>query len=189
MATAATAAAAATPLDLSTYFERLLARCVSRRCRRTAAVARATDAHVRAAMCSTRGLLAIVLSDRDGVTVATGTRPCDAAAVRCAHTGDGANAGDAAGTAPAGFLVPAHLATLAAASEHAAKLGMGRSRAIVADFAQHRVVHFHLGPFIVSLVATADANTGVLLSLGADLRAAVDPVVVALRAQFPELQS
>eukprot|EP00123_Amoebidium_parasiticum_P000252 comp10617_c0_seq1/m.5302 comp10617_c0_seq1/g.5302 ORF comp10617_c0_seq1/g.5302 comp10617_c0_seq1/m.5302 type:complete len:131 (-) comp10617_c0_seq1:92-484(-) len=104
------------------------------------------------------GLLAVVLSDRDGVIVEQ------------ART-DGL---------PDGLPSPAFLATLAVASEQAGKLGLKRSKGIAAMFNDVQIVHFWVSPFVISLYAKADASTAVLMDLEGELQQAVRPLVPVL---------
>eukprot|EP00124_Ichthyophonus_hoferi_P004552 Ihof_evm3s516 gene=Ihof_evmTU3s516 len=83
------------------------------------------------------GLLAVVLSDRDGVVVEQARR-------------DGL---------PEGLPSPGLLATLAVTSEQGSKLGFNACKGVVSMFNEYQVVHFLVSPFVVSLYATADANT------------------------------
>ncbi|KNC87352.1 hypothetical protein SARC_00542 [Sphaeroforma arctica JP610] len=98
----------------------------------------------------TPGLLAVVLTDRDGVILEQ------------VRTG-----------LPDTALTPGMLSALSITSEQAGKLGCGRNKRAAALYSDFQVVHFNLLPLIVSLFATSDANTGVLLDLEDEIKAVV----------------
>eukprot|EP01137_Pigoraptor_chileana_P016054 Opistho-2@72546 len=84
-------------------------------------------------------------------------------------------------------LQSSFLATFALATEQAGKLGLGKNRSVTCMYENHQVIHFGHLPLIISLIASADANTGILLNLEKELKAAVDPVVAAFKSRAPEL--
>eukprot|EP00051_Salpingoeca_urceolata_P033374 m.20379 g.20379 ORF g.20379 m.20379 type:complete len:129 (+) comp6151_c0_seq2:17-403(+) len=89
------------------------------------------------------GLLAVSLTDRDGVPVAKFvTESCDEK-----------------------LLNPMFVASATVAIEQAAKLGLGKNKSLVVSLGTHQVVHLNLSPLIANFVANETCNTGLLLSL------------------------
>lgn len=73
-------------------------------------------------------------------------------------------------------LRPPFLSTAAAAADQACKLGIGRPRTSVAEYETHQLVHFHKHSFVVSIIASKSANTGLILSLEQQF----DPIIEEL---------
>jgi hypothetical protein len=102
------------------------------------------------------GLVGVYVSDKDGVVL------------------EGAGAGVG--------CVPAHL--FATAAENGAKMGLGRTRAIVATYPglTHTVVaHVNACPLVVTFLldaatAAATANVGMVLALAPELVKALEPL-------------
>ncbi|XP_020892478.2 ragulator complex protein LAMTOR3-A [Exaiptasia diaphana] len=92
------------------------------------------------------GILAIVVTDRDGVPV-----------VKVADS-----------RVPASALRSSFLAIFANATEQASKLGLSKNKKIICSFPNYQVVHFNYLPLVVSIVASSSANTGIILSLEPD---------------------
>ncbi|EDO46320.1 predicted protein [Nematostella vectensis] len=94
------------------------------------------------------GVLGIIVTDRDGVPV---VKVADA-------------------RIPGTALRSSYLATFATATEQASKLGLSKNKNIICTFPSYQVVHFNYLPLVVSVIATSQANTGVILSLETDFR-------------------
>ncbi|XP_064615662.1 ragulator complex protein LAMTOR3-A-like [Liolophura sinensis] len=94
------------------------------------------------------GLHAIVITDRDGVPV-----------IKVA----GENAPELA-------LRPNFLSTFGLTTEQAGKLGLAKNKSVVCMYASYQVVQINKLPFLITLVAKSDANTGMLLSLEKELK-------------------
>ncbi|KFM74931.1 hypothetical protein X975_08459, partial [Stegodyphus mimosarum] len=93
------------------------------------------------------GLLAVMITDRDGIPVVMSRT----------------------GKVPDVVSKQNFLASVSLAIEQAGKLGCGKNRRIMCMFNSFQVVHFNKSPLMVSLVASAEANTGLLLSLESEL--------------------
>jgi len=89
------------------------------------------------------GLNAIIISDRDGVPV---LKVC----------GEGT---------PDLALRPKFLATFGMATEQASKLGLSANKTIVSIYDNHQVICLNKLPLIITMIASVDANTGMILSL------------------------
>lgn len=61
------------------------------------------------------------------------------------------------------------LSSHAVAFDQAGKLSVGRSKALVCLYANHQLVVFNLPPRIVTVVASSEANTGLILAMETDL--------------------
>jgi len=90
------------------------------------------------------GLLAIIISDRDGVPIVRSSLPdCPEAATR-----------------------PAFLSSYTGSvSEQAGKMGVGANTTLMAVYGTHQVVHMVHESLLVTLVAKSDTDTGHLTSL------------------------
>ena len=108
----------------------------------------------------TSGILAVVLSDREGVVIEQ------------AVTSD----------CPPGLLTPHILSTLAVASEQASKLNLGNNLSAAVYYTNYQIVHFNCLPFIVSIFARSEANTSLLMSMDANIQETVAPMVTSLAA-------
>ncbi|KAJ8045963.1 Ragulator complex protein LAMTOR3-A [Holothuria leucospilota] len=97
------------------------------------------------------GLEAVIIADRDGVPILkVSTELVPDASTR-----------------------PAFLATFATAADQASKLGLSKNKTIICSFHSYQVVHFNKCPVYISLIATRDANTGLLLGLEPELESLV----------------
>ncbi|XP_015749518.1 PREDICTED: ragulator complex protein LAMTOR3-A-like [Acropora digitifera] len=90
------------------------------------------------------GILAIMVTDRDGVPL---VKVADHSKV------------------PQNALRASFLSTFSTTAEQASKLGLLKNKSIVCFFASYQVVHFSFLPLVVSIIATSQANTGLLLGL------------------------
>ena len=68
-------------------------------------------------------------------------------------------------TAPELAMRPAFLSSIANCVDQGCKLGIERCRTIVSEFKRYQVVNFNLSPFFVTLIASREANTGLLMAL------------------------
>ncbi|CAG8597220.1 7378_t:CDS:2 [Paraglomus occultum] len=93
-------------------------------------------------------LKAITMTDRDGVVL-----------IQASTSGT-----------PPKVLEPMLSTTFAAVSDQASRLGLKRNKSLVSFFELYQVVQFNHSPLITTLVADADSNTGILLSLGDELK-------------------
>lgn len=94
------------------------------------------------------GLLAIVVSDRDGVPV-----------LKIVSEG-----------APDYTIRPAFLGTFPLAADQAGKLGLGKSKLLITSYSKYTVVQFNWNPLTVSFVASSSCNVGLILELGEELQ-------------------
>ncbi|KAK3608232.1 hypothetical protein CHS0354_007248 [Potamilus streckersoni] len=92
---------------------------------------------------SVEGLLAIVITDRDGVPVAK----------------------VATEQAPELALRPNFLGTFGMATDQASKLNLSQNKTITAMYKNYQVVQMNKSPLLVTLIATRSANTGLLLEM------------------------
>jgi len=94
-------------------------------------------------MKSVQGLQAIIISDKEGVPLFKVNTE----------------------KAPDFSMKPTFLATSTITSDQATKLGMGRCNSIYCLYDNNQVVHFNKYPLVITLIATNDANMGMLLAL------------------------
>ncbi|XP_046859375.1 ragulator complex protein LAMTOR3-A-like [Xenia sp. Carnegie-2017] len=83
---------------------------------------------------------------------------------------------------PNNVLRGSFLATFASATEQASKLGLSKNKTIVCSFSSFQVVQFNYIPLVVTIVATSQANTGLILSLENDFSNDVKEMSSAIRA-------
>ncbi|XP_037658512.1 ragulator complex protein LAMTOR3-like [Choloepus didactylus] len=89
------------------------------------------------------GLRAIVVSDRDGVTV-----------TKVAND-----------NAPEHALRPCFLSSFALATDQGSKLGLSKNESIICYYNTYQVVLSNRSPLVVSFIASSSANTGLIVSL------------------------
>lgn len=88
-------------------------------------------------------LLCILITDRDGVPILKAVNEkCPELAMR-----------------------PNFLTTFAMATDQSSKLGQGRNKTIICMYSSYQVIQMNKLPLILNFVATADCNTGHILSL------------------------
>ncbi|KAK2165689.1 hypothetical protein LSH36_46g01016 [Paralvinella palmiformis] len=104
------------------------------------------------------GLHAIIITDRDGVPVLK---------VADEHL-------------PHAAMQPRLLATAAMAVEQANKLGVSNNKNIITVYKNHQLISINRQPLIVNMIANANANTGLILSLEADMQEPLDDICAAL---------
>jgi len=98
------------------------------------------------------GLLAIVITDRDGVHLVKAIKE----------------------QVPEMALRPSFLSTFAMAADQAGKLGVAKNKKIISMYSNYQVVQINKNPLVISLIATKNANTGQLVNLENDLSVVVD---------------
>jgi len=104
------------------------------------------------------GILAILVTDRDGVPLVKVADP----------------------KVPQNALRASFLSTFSTTAEQASKLGLSKNKSIVCFFASYQVVHFSFLPLVVSIIATTQANTGLLLGLEKEFEETVKAVKVVV---------
>ncbi|XP_028394228.1 ragulator complex protein LAMTOR3-A-like [Dendronephthya gigantea] len=104
--------------------------------------------------------LAAVVTDKDGVPIVKATQD----------------------KVPNNVLRGSFLATFASATEQASKLGLSKNKTIVCSFSSFQVVQFNFLPLVVTIVATSQANTGLILSLENEFSDDVKEMSSAIRA-------
>ena len=107
---------------------------------------------------SEEGLEGIIVSDRDGV-----------------HLVEAKN-----DSVSAGVLKPPFLGTFSIASEQASKLGLGKNKTIISYYTSHQVVQFCHHPLVVTFIAKANANTGMIYLVEEGLRDAISDLKAAV---------
>merc|ERR1711916_263521 len=76
---------------------------------------------------------------------------------------------------------PAFLATFSLATEQASKLGLSGNKSAVCMYREYQVVHFNHSPLFVSLIASDEANTGMLLSIGEELAGSISQLATVFQ--------
>lgn len=105
------------------------------------------------------GLLAIVITDRDGVPL-----------VKVALD-----------SAPEMALRPSYLSTFSAmATDQAGKLGVGKNNRIISIYSNYQVIQINKNPLTINLIASKTANTGQLVNLENDLSVVVNDLAQAV---------
>ncbi|RMX56232.1 hypothetical protein pdam_00011675, partial [Pocillopora damicornis] len=104
------------------------------------------------------GILAILVTDRDGVPLIKVYDP----------------------KTPQNALRASFLSTFSTTAEQASKLGLSKNKSIVCFFASYQVVHFSFLPLVVSIIATNQANTGLLLGFESEFTEIVKAVKVVV---------
>ncbi|XP_068710651.1 ragulator complex protein LAMTOR3-A-like isoform X2 [Montipora capricornis] len=102
------------------------------------------------------GLLAIMITDRDGVPLVKDPK------------------------VPQNALRASFLSTFSTTAEQASKLGLLKNKSIVCFFASYQVVHFSFLPLVVSIIATSQANTGLLLGLEKEIEETAKKIKVVV---------
>ncbi|XP_063722371.1 ragulator complex protein LAMTOR3-like [Symsagittifera roscoffensis] len=92
------------------------------------------------------GLLAIVISDKDGVTV-----------LKVAHP----SVSDSSST----ILTPDFLSSYSLALDQVTKLPVGEAKAVYALHGEQQIAHFVIGVYYMSFLAQANANYGIFPTL------------------------
>eukprot|EP00455_Lapot_gusevi_P038164 TRINITY_DN4275_c0_g1_i9.p1 TRINITY_DN4275_c0_g1~~TRINITY_DN4275_c0_g1_i9.p1 ORF type:complete len:146 (-),score=38.40 TRINITY_DN4275_c0_g1_i9:304-687(-) len=105
------------------------------------------------------GLLAVIASDKDGVSLLRATQ-------------DSVAQSKSDSALSAAFTV---------ATEQASKLQLGRNQTITSFYQDFVLIHVNHMPIVITLLASADANLGFLLSLVPRLKASLEPIRVKLQ--------
>lgn len=114
--------------------------------------------HLKTLLQSEEGLEGIIVSDRDGVHLVE------------------AKSDDIS----SGILKPPFLGTFAIASEQASKLGLGRNKTIISYYNSHQVIQFCHNPLVLTFIAKANANTGMIYLVEEGLRDAIGDLKAAV---------
>eukprot|EP00029_Vermamoeba_vermiformis_P008998 TRINITY_DN4356_c0_g1_i1.p1 TRINITY_DN4356_c0_g1~~TRINITY_DN4356_c0_g1_i1.p1 ORF type:complete len:135 (-),score=30.74 TRINITY_DN4356_c0_g1_i1:15-419(-) len=107
-----------------------------------------------------QGLQAILVSDRDGVSLLTAQ----------SGAGEELNAENTLCT------------VFATAADQASKCGLGKNKTLTTFFDNRLFVHINHTPLIITLLAEPDANCGVLLSLADELKGALEPLRTSIKS-------
>ena len=107
---------------------------------------------------SEEGLQGIIVSDRDGVHLVEAKDD----------------------SISSGVLKPPFLGTFSIASEQASKLGLGKNKSIISYYTSHQVVQFCHFPLVVTFIAKANANTGMIYLVEEGLRDAIGDLKAAV---------
>lgn len=125
------------------------------------------------------GLLGIILSDRDGVTMIKAHLEPTSASLGNSTGSQYQQQGNGTGF-PESALRLNFLSTFSTATEQASKLGMGRNNTIISIYQKYQMVQFNKLPVVVTLIAKKDANTGYLLTVVDEL---LSPLVGSVRKE------
>jgi mitogen-activated protein kinase kinase 1 interacting protein 1 len=71
-------------------------------------------------------------------------------------------------------------ATFGVISDQASKLGLKENKSIISFYGLYQVIQFNHAPLITILIADSEANTGVLLELGNELKEIADLISATL---------
>ncbi|XP_067122819.1 ragulator complex protein LAMTOR3 [Centruroides vittatus] len=104
------------------------------------------------------GLHSIVITDRDGVPLLKVSDD----------------------EVPEVALKPSILSTVATVTDQGGKLGLGKNKWIMATYNNYQVIHFNKSSLMVSLIAAANANTGMLLNLETELATLIQNLKTAI---------
>lgn len=72
------------------------------------------------------------------------------------------------------------LSTVATVTDQGGKLGLGKNKWIMATYNNYQVIHFNKSSLMVSLIASANANTGMLLNLEFELDTLIQNLKTAI---------
>lgn len=97
---------------------------------------------------SVSGLSAIIITDRDGVPV-----------LKVADD-----------TAPELVMRQNFLSTFGLATEQAGKLGLSENKSVISMYSTCQIIQINYLPFLITLVASISANTGLLLNVPNEMR-------------------
>ncbi|KJE90871.1 hypothetical protein CAOG_02109 [Capsaspora owczarzaki ATCC 30864] len=111
------------------------------------------------------GLLAAIVTDRDGVIVVKATTSAN----------------------PQATLQAGYLASFTAAIEQASKIGLQKNTVVACSYESYQTVHFNHLPIILTFIASSEANIGVLLSLEDELAKVIEPIASNFRSRAAEL--
>lgn len=103
---------------------------------------------------SVDGLLAIAVTDRDGVPLLKGSTD----------------------QVPELALRPNFLSTFGTAIEQANKIGFQQSKSFICLYQNYQVVQINKSPVVLTFIADSNTNTGLLLNLEADMKDIINEV-------------
>ncbi|XP_076073287.1 ragulator complex protein LAMTOR3-A-like isoform X1 [Mytilus galloprovincialis] len=103
---------------------------------------------------SVDGLLAIAVTDRDGVPLLKGSTE----------------------QVPELALRPNFLSTFGTAIEQANKIGFQQSKSFICLYQNYQVVQINKSPVVLTFIADSNTNTGLLLNLEADMNDIINEV-------------
>ncbi|XP_052071046.1 ragulator complex protein LAMTOR3-like isoform X2 [Mytilus californianus] len=103
---------------------------------------------------SVDGLLAIAVTDRDGVPLLKGSTD----------------------QVPELALRPNFLSTFGTAIEQANKIGFQQSKSFICLYQNYQVVQINKTPVVLTFIADSNTNTGLLLNLEADMKDIINEV-------------
>ena len=104
-------------------------------------------------------LLAVLLTDSDGVIVAKAVDP----------------------NVSASLLQPAFTASFLLGSEQVSKLGMGPAKSIVCNFPVYSILQFHYRPLLLCLICKAGTDLSVMQALGVALEENVNRIAKMIK--------
>ncbi|OBZ89074.1 Ragulator complex protein LAMTOR3-A [Choanephora cucurbitarum] len=104
------------------------------------------------------GLLVAMVTDRDGVVV------LKSASEKVKHN----------------MTEPTIPTTFTIANNQASKLGLGQNKSIISMYDHYQVIQLDQAPFVITLIAESNANTGLCTNLGQDLLKLTAPLVEAV---------
>jgi len=99
-------------------------------------------------------LQAIVVTDRDGVTLAK--------EMSSSYRNDSSES--------------SLVATFAVATEQASKLRTGKNKTITSFYEKKVIIHINDLPLVICLIANSEVNIGVVLSFASDIKHALEPL-------------
>ncbi|KAI8836248.1 Ragulator complex protein lamtor3 [Chytriomyces hyalinus] len=115
------------------------------------------NSHFEMLLQSTSDLKAILVTDRDGVILIKVEEP----------------------NLPGKVTKAALSATFSLSCDQVGKLGMGKALMVTSAFDEYQIVQFTYPPLILSLIAPTNANAGLLMEIGSDLK---DEILILAQA-------
>ncbi|KAH6576490.1 hypothetical protein BASA50_006775 [Batrachochytrium salamandrivorans] len=103
---------------------------------------------------ATEDLLAIIITDKDGVVILKATRP----------------------DLPGHILEPAFTASFLLTSDQMSKIGFGKTNKVISVCGRYCIAQSGVESLILTLIAAQNANLGIMIDIGNDLRSAVEEV-------------
>ncbi|KAI8065391.1 Ragulator complex protein LAMTOR3 [Gilbertella persicaria] len=70
--------------------------------------------------------------------------------------------------------------TFAIANNQASKLGLGHNKSIIGVYDQYQIIQLDQAPFVITIIAESNANTGLFRNLGNDLLKLTKPLVESM---------
>ncbi|KAI7878631.1 Roadblock/LC7 domain-containing protein [Lichtheimia hyalospora FSU 10163] len=109
-----------------------------------------------------QGLLAAFITDKDGVVILKSAQQ----------------------DAPENIVDPTFFTSFTVANNQASKLGLKQNRYIMSMYDQYQFVQYDSNPLIITVVASADANTGFLINFGHKLVELSKPLASAMQEKM-----